>query len=247
MIVNENSFDWLKNREDNSIDHIITDPPYLIDFMGKGWDSEDNIAGSVDFWKEALRVCKSGSYAFVFGHSRTHHRVMVALENAGWEIRDCLMWLYGSGFPKSHNLGDGWGSALKPAYEPIIMVRKPFKGSLKNNVLEVKQVDLLGLDPDGNDVAVEIKCDFYPSDNWFVEFWDSGKHKDYWEKAKTQQVYFGGICNKSKKLHLYDLTKFRKEEVNKFSPVDSKYGTTGFLWNRTYNYNFKIGSFDLGI
>lgn len=112
---------------------------------------------------------------------------------------------------------------------------------------EVKQVDLLGLDPEGNDVAVEIKCDFYPSDNWFVEFWDSGKHKDYWEKAKTQQVYFGGICNKSKKLHLYDLTKFRKEEVNKFSPVDSKYGTTGFLWNRTYNYNFKIGSFDLGI
>ena len=183
MIVNENSFDWLKNREDNSIDHIITDPPYLIDFMGKGWDSEDNIAGSVDFWKETLRVCKSGSYALVFGHSRTHHRVMVAMENAGWEIRDCLMWVQGQGFPKSHELGakidkalghighrgkrvkhqvgqehlekpeavgrhepiseeakewSGWGENLKPAWEAIIMARKPFKGSLTNNVLTNK-------------------------------------------------------------------------------------------------------------
>jgi len=183
MIVNENSFDWLKNREDNSIDHIITDPPYLIDFMGKGWDSEDNIAGSVEFWKETLRVCKSGSYALVFGHSRTHHRVMVAMENAGWEIRDCLMWVQGQGFPKSHELGakidkalghighrgkrvkhqvgqehlekpeavgrhepiseeakewSGWGENLKPAWEAIIMARKPFKGSLTNNVLTNK-------------------------------------------------------------------------------------------------------------
>lgn len=133
MIVQQDSLEHLKTLEDSSIDHIITDPPYLIDFMGKGWDSEDNVAGSVEFWKEALRVCKSGSYALVFGHSRTHHRVMVAMEDAGWEIRDTIMWLYGSGFPKSHNLGGGWGSALKPAYEPIIMARKPFKGSLENN------------------------------------------------------------------------------------------------------------------
>jgi len=133
MIVQQDSLEHLKTLEDSSIDHIITDPPYLIDFMGKGWDSKDNVAGSVDYWKEALRVCKSGSYALVFGHSRTHHRVMVAMEDAGWEIRDTIMWLYGSGFPKSHNLGGGWGSALKPAYEPIIMARKPFKGSLENN------------------------------------------------------------------------------------------------------------------
>ena len=105
MIIQADSLEWLKNKEDNSIDHIITDPPYLIDFLNKGWDSKDNVASSVDYWKEALRVCKSGSYALVFGHSRTHHRVMTAMEDAGWEIRDCLMWLYGSGFPKSHNLG----------------------------------------------------------------------------------------------------------------------------------------------
>ena len=143
MIINTDNLVWLKEQPDNSIDHIITDPPYLIDFMGKGWDSEDNIAGNPEFWKECLRVVKSGGYCLAFGHSRTHHRVMTALEDAGWELRDCLMWLYGSGFPKSHNLGkkvgeewEGWGSALKPAYEPIIMARKPFKGSLANNVLE---------------------------------------------------------------------------------------------------------------
>lgn len=187
MIIKSDSLEWLKKQDDATIDHIITDPPYLIDFMGKGWDAEDNVAGSVDYWKEALRVCKAGSYALVFGHSRTHHRVMAAMEDAGWEIRDCIMWLYGQGFPKSHNIAlgidkkfggknrgraiptassfqacdkeqknkltankveeyvattdvakdwQGWGSGLKPAYEPIIMARKPFKGSLVDNVLK---------------------------------------------------------------------------------------------------------------
>lgn len=142
MIIQSESLEWLKNQEADSIDHIITDPPYLIDFMGKEWDNEKNVAGSVEYWKEALRVCKAGSYALVFGHSRTHHRVMTAMEDAGWEIRDTIMWLYGSGFPKSHNIGkkhsewEGWGSALKPAYEPIIVARKPFKGTLANNVLK---------------------------------------------------------------------------------------------------------------
>ena len=143
MIINTDNLAWLKEQPDNSIDHIITDPPYLIDFMGKGWDKADNIAGRKEFWEECLRVVKPGGYCLSFGHSRTHHRVMSAIEDAGWEIRDCLMWLYGSGFPKSHNLGkklgeewEGWGSALKPAYEPIIMARKPFGGSLANNVLE---------------------------------------------------------------------------------------------------------------
>ena len=71
MIIQADSLEWLKNKEDNSIDHIITDPPYLIDFMGKGWDSEDNVAGSVEFWKEALRVAKAGSYALVLDRKST--------------------------------------------------------------------------------------------------------------------------------------------------------------------------------
>jgi len=140
----------LKELEDNSIDALVTDPPYLINFMGKDWDKENSPAGDVGFWEEVLRVMKPGAHGLVFGHSRQHHRVMNALEDAGFEIRDCLMWLYGSGFPKSHNIGkavdklqgnsdwEGWGTALKPAYEPIILVRKPLENKLTvaKNVLK---------------------------------------------------------------------------------------------------------------
>ena len=157
MIIHKDSLEWLKEQEADSIDHIITDPPYLIDFMGKGWDSEDNVAGSKEYWEQALRVCKTGSYALVFGHSRTHHRVMVAMEDAGWEIRDTIMWLYGEGFPKSRNLGDGWGSCLKPAYEPIILARKPFDGSLQDNW---KKNSLGGLNIDACRVRAEDKAKF---------------------------------------------------------------------------------------
>lgn len=139
----------LKELPDNSIDALVTDPPYLINFMGKDWDKENSPAGDSSFWKEVLRVMKPGAHGLVFGHSRQHHRVMTALEDAGFEIRDCLMWIYGSGFPKSHNIGkaadklgndhwDGWGTALKPAYEPIILVRKPLEKNLSvaKNVLK---------------------------------------------------------------------------------------------------------------
>ena len=189
------SRDKLKELEDDSIDALVTDPPYLINFMGKDWDKENSPAGDSSFWEEVLRVMKPGAHGLVFGHSRQHHRVMTALEDAGFEIRDCLMWLYGSGFPKSHNIGkavdklqgnerkvvgvsnkgtgnkdtgfteaddrtdsgkgiysgqktfeitegssgwDGWGTALKPAYEPIILVRKPLEKKLTvaKNVLK---------------------------------------------------------------------------------------------------------------
>jgi hypothetical protein len=99
-----NSRDKLKELEDDSIDALVTDPPYLINFMGKDWDKENSPAGDSSFWEEVLRVMKPGAHGLVFGHSRQHHRVMTALEDAGFEIRDCLMWLYGSGFPKSHNI-----------------------------------------------------------------------------------------------------------------------------------------------
>lgn len=211
MIIHKDSLEWLKEQEADSIDHIITDPPYLIDFMNKGWDSEDNVAGSKEYWEQALRVCKAGSYALVFGHSRTHHRVMVAMEDAGWEIRDTIMWLYGEGFPKSHNIGKsvqkklgnvkvigkkkgagttgatyisgkeeykdgnkgvykkeyndieitnewkGWGSCLKPAYEPIILARKPFDGSLSDNII---LNGLGGLNIDACRVRAEDKAKF---------------------------------------------------------------------------------------
>jgi site-specific DNA-methyltransferase (adenine-specific) len=105
--------------------------------MGKDWDGK---TPSTDIWSEALRICKPGGMLAAFGGSRTHHHLMVALENAGWEIRDCICWLYGSGFPKSHNFGrqlggdwNGFGTALKPAWEPIIIAMKPCEGTFAQN------------------------------------------------------------------------------------------------------------------
>lgn len=117
---------------DNSISCIATDPPYGLKFMGKEWDHG---IPAVPFWQEMLRICKPGAFLLSFGGTRTFHRLTCAIEDAGWEIRDCLSWLYGSGFPKSHNhFGiDGYGTALKPAWEPIIMAMKPCEGTFKQN------------------------------------------------------------------------------------------------------------------
>jgi site-specific DNA-methyltransferase (adenine-specific) len=171
---------------DNSVDAIVTDPPYGLSFMGKNWDH--GVPGEA-FWREALRVAKPGAHLLAFGGTRTFHRLAVAIEDAGWEIRDCVMWVYGSGFPKSLDvskaidtaagverevvgIGDarrasqsqpfgqgatqeasidtrnitapatpeaqqwqGWGTALKPAWEPVIVARKPLEGTVAENVL----------------------------------------------------------------------------------------------------------------
>lgn len=117
-----------------SVDAIVTDPPYGLGFMGKAWDSlppGDMVA------KALLAVAKPGAHLLAFGGTRTSHRLVCALEDAGWEIRDSLMWIYGSGFPKSLNLDgawDGWGTALKPGHEPIVLARKPLAGTVAANV-----------------------------------------------------------------------------------------------------------------
>ncbi|HGA6477213.1 TPA: site-specific DNA-methyltransferase [Salmonella enterica subsp. enterica serovar Saintpaul] len=144
----------LKTLADESVDSIVTDPPYGLSFMGKKWDYD---VPSVDIWKECLRVLKPGGHLLSFAGARTYHRMAVRIEDAGFEIRDQLMWLYGSGFPKSQNIGkamvklrgtdiypdvtgkestwDGMGTNLKPAHEPIVMARKPFKRTVAKNVL----------------------------------------------------------------------------------------------------------------
>jgi DNA modification methylase len=102
-IFNEDCRETMKRIPDNSIDSIVTDPPYELGFMGKKWDSS-GIAYNIDLWKECLRILKPGGHLLAFGGTRTSHRMVCAIEDAGFEIRDTLMWIYGSGFPKSMDI-----------------------------------------------------------------------------------------------------------------------------------------------
>lgn len=184
-IYNGSMLDMLEIIEPNSIDSIVCDPPYELNFMGKGWD-RTGIAFQPETWRKCYEVLKPGGYLLAFGGSRTFHRIAVAIEDAGFEIRDTIMWLYGSGFPKSLDISKaidkklgarrkvvgkkekqksrwnmdsetrfklvdrditlpssglakkyaGYGTSLKPAYEPIIVARKPFKSSVAENIMK---------------------------------------------------------------------------------------------------------------
>jgi DNA modification methylase len=145
-----NNLDVLPTLPDNSVDSIVTDPPYELGFMGKKWDST-GIAYSVELWQECLRVLKPGGHLLAFSATRTYHRQVVAIEDAGFEIRDMISWISNKTFPKSLNISkaidkaagatedakkwEGWGTALKPTVEPIVMARKPVEGTVANNVL----------------------------------------------------------------------------------------------------------------
>jgi transcriptional regulator with XRE-family HTH domain len=102
MIVHADCLEHMTTMDANSVDAIVTDPPYGLSFMGKGWDK--GVPG-IPFWSAALAVLKPGGYLLAFGGTRTFHRMAVAIEDAGFEIRDTLSYLYGSGFPKSHDVG----------------------------------------------------------------------------------------------------------------------------------------------
>jgi site-specific DNA-methyltransferase (adenine-specific) len=135
-IVNGDSLLVLQLLDDNSVDAIVTDPPYGLSFMGKKWDYD---VPSEELWRQCFRVLKAGGHLLCFAGTRTQHRMAVRIEDAGFEIRDMIAWVYGSGFPKSLNLkGDwqGWGTALKPALEPITVARKPLIGTVAENVLQ---------------------------------------------------------------------------------------------------------------
>lgn len=117
VIVEGDCLDVLKGLPDGCIDAVISDPPYELGFMGKAWD-RSGVAFDPATWAAVLRVLKPGGYLLAMGGSRTYHRLACAVEDAGFEVRDCLLWLYGTGFPKG-------AGCLKPAYEPIILARRP--------------------------------------------------------------------------------------------------------------------------
>lgn len=147
-ILQGDCIDVLEDLHASAYDSLITDPPAGIAFMGKDWDKDK---GGRDAWikwmttvmKECLRVLKPGAHGFVWALPRTSHWTATACENAGFQIRDIVTHLFGSGFPKSHNIGkkakdwDGWGTALKPASEHWILVRKPLsEKTIVDNVLK---------------------------------------------------------------------------------------------------------------
>lgn len=119
----------MRTLPDGCMDSVVTDPPYGLKFMGKHWDHG---VPSAKVWAEVLRVLKPGGYLLSFGGTRTYHRMTCAIEDGGFEIRDQIGWCFGSGFPKSHN-GEWGGTALKPAWEPICMARKPLIGTVEQN------------------------------------------------------------------------------------------------------------------
>lgn len=120
----------LKEYPENHFHSCVTDPPYGLKFMGKKWDYS---VPSVAEWESVLRVMRPGAFLVAFGGTRTYHRLVCNVEDAGFEIRDMMAWLYGSGFPKSHNITDELGTALKPAIEPIVLARKPLDGTVQEN------------------------------------------------------------------------------------------------------------------
>jgi len=114
---------------------VLCDPPYELGFMGKSWDSR-GVSFRSETWSAIRSLLLPGAHLLAFGGTRTFHRIAVAIEDAGFEIRDTIGWLYGSGFPKSHNLRDAWqgyGTALKPAWEPVIVARNPLAGTVAAN------------------------------------------------------------------------------------------------------------------
>lgn len=236
-IYNGDMLDMLQVIKPESIDAIVCGPPYELGFMNKSWDST-GIAFKKETWQNCFEVLKPGGYLLAFGGSRTYHRIACAIEDAGFEIRDCIMYLYGCGFSKSYNIGlaidkkngidnrtgniradgvnnqnicydfkamkpkfeeriaqnewQGWGTCLKPAYEPIIVARKPFKSSVVDNIIKYR-VGGLNID--------ECRIENTNADNYDLEKRQVskavGSNNDGWflDKMRNYSVKHGVVDN----------------------------------------------------
>lgn len=141
-IINADCIEWLRSQPENSIDAIVTDPPYGIGFSAKGGKDWDDAPPGEEWARECLRVLKPGGHILAFGASRTWHRLAVAIEDGGFEIRDSIAWIYGSGMLTAEHLGrtepslDGFWSRMRPGFEPVVLGRKKLDGTLTNNAMK---------------------------------------------------------------------------------------------------------------
>ena len=281
----------LKKLPDNSVDSLVSDPPYGLSFMNKKWDYD---VPSVEFWKEVYRVLKPGGYVLSFCGTRTYHRMVVNIEDAGFEIRDQIMWLYAQGFPKSHNIGkavdklqgnervewldekktqpnirgngdqllisssgvevkdrepikhskgsspyEGWGTALKPANEPICVARKPL--SEKSVALNVLKWGTGGINIDGCRVGSEggtmkVNTDScLDSNGVYGDGLNGGKVQELNEGRFPANIIFECICD--------EVIKGEKGEIKKsgFSVGGNSENSVGLngIKNAPDNYNDK--------
>lgn len=188
MIINGDCLEVMRSYKDNHFSGIVTDSPYGISFMSKGWDRE--IPG-IEYWSEMLRVCKPGSFMLAAGLPRMIHRLTCAIEDSGWQIRDMLMWLTGQGFPKSHNFGrkiggewSGYGTSLKPAWEGWILAMKPLDGTFLENA---SKWGVAGLNIDASRIPSDLKSRDRKSGSEFGQSsgWNDHKNVDsYFDASK---------------------------------------------------------------
>jgi site-specific DNA-methyltransferase (adenine-specific) len=282
----------LKKLPDNSIDSVVSDPPYGLSFMGKKWDYD---VPSVELWKEVYRVLKPGGHLLSFGGTRTYHRMVVNIEDAGFEIRDQIMWLYGSGFPKSHNIGkavdklngverevvgektggayssenniginrasllgegdgrktaptrgedfgkitkgtspyEGWGTALKPANEPICVARKPLsEKSVAENVLKWGTG---GINIDGCRVGSDMIPSPQHNTKDFVSVRTAGDYNN---------TYNGEIKNNEGRFPANIILECICDEVIKGEKGEVKKSNGRVRENHQYNSVGNMGSYD---
>ena len=297
-----NMLDMCKVIEPCTIDSIVTDPPYELGFMNKGWDSS-GIAFQAETWRKCLQVLKPGGYLLAFGGSRTYHRIACAIEDAGFEIRDTIMWIYGSGFPKSMDLSksieaklttgsantqefknlngeradrgtlgfttmqheqgarpndygkldvdrlgkldattdeakqwSGWGTALKPAFEPVIVARKPCVGSTTDNVLEF---GVGGINIDECRIGTE-----YIGGGTAPSFKDAGKQSK--ETIGIDKLSFGQTSNVERIEYEGHEGRFPSNVILTYDKTDREEVTGGLEDCARYFYTAKASRRDRG-
>ena len=262
----------LRMYPDNCFSGIITDSPYEINFMGNSWD-RSYVSYDTEMWAEALRVLKPGGHLMAFGSARTYHRIASAIDDAGFEVRDMIEWMYGSGFPKSQDVSkemakrngaereviaeigsagnfsgnrynqdnsdrekyirtitkpsteeaeewDGWGSLLKPAHEPICLARKPFKGTLVENIL---QYGTGGLNIDACRIAGESNI-INKLEKW--SGFGQEKRPQYTAELNTKGRWPANIIHDGSGdvLDVFPVTKSGGKNITKSMPNNSIYG-----------------------